>query len=168
MTFFYKGQNYNVSIHWNGDHLNIIWTIPNNTHLLLWNVLRPSSLWIRVSIPSITGLDENRLCSSCWCGEYEILVFQRLVCADKASTHDWLDSRKQAWHLPCRSGTQETMTDLWWDYAGCGEDCPRASRRLGDQRKSSDFQIHVKWGKEARSLLTTSPGQQLPRYLYIR
>lgn len=45
---------------------------------------------------------------------------------------------------------------------------PRASRRLEDQRKSFDFQIHVKWGKEARSLLTTSPGQQLPTSLYIR
>lgn len=142
--------------------------IPNNTHFM--KCAENLSLCIRLSIFNLIGLDEKRLCSltgdswnmtylcyNCWCVETRL-----------APRTGWTLGNKHA-VFPCHPGTQETKSNPGWDsMQGVEGTVPRASLRLEDWGKAVcfDFKIHMKWSKEARGLLTTIPGQQLPRCLY--
>lgn len=117
---------------------------------------------------------EKIVLSHWWLKKYDIL--EVLVCRDKASTHDWLNSGKQACcaFMPCFHATPghrrqsliygETTCRVWRGlYQGL-----HWGWRSERKAMCFEFKIHVKWGKEARSLLTTIPGQQLLRlYMYV-
>lgn len=122
----------------------------------------PRGLCIKLSIFQIPCVDETRLCSltgdsgarvylcsKCWCAETKLAPTAGCALATLGPARQSLIKGETT----CRVW-RGMHQGLHWGW------------RTKQKAVCFDFKMHVKWGKEAKNLLTTVSDQQLLRYLY--